>query len=182
MARYRSFVGVVALLVAVAALVIASICINKLMPTLRNVSSKQPVPTFHVLIATAGRPSLRRMLNSILPQLRTGDAVTIVFDGADARARSTYTPKWTDGYDSAVHVYDQTPNLGFHGHGIRNMYQTWLETKTTYIMHADDDDKYTSDAFATLRQECSDPNTLYVAQMSINGELLPNEERIVDGK
>lgn len=170
-------VAIAALVLAIAALVIASLCLNKLQP-----APAQPLPTFHVLIATAGRPSLRGMLNSLLPQLRTGDAVTIVFDGADAHAKSTYTPEWTAGSAAAVHVYDQTPNLGFHGHGIRNAYQQQLATKTTYIMHADDDDEYTPDAFATLRQHCADPGTLYVAQMSMQGDLLPKEERMIGGK
>jgi hypothetical protein len=175
--KYSStaFFAGVALVVAIIALVIASVCLNKL--------CRATSPTFHVLIATAGRPSLRRMLNSLLPQLRAGDAVTIVFDGADARVKSTYTPEWTAGTDAAVHIYDQTPNLGYHGHGIRNAYQNRLPTKTTYVMHADDDDVYTPNAFSILRQQCADPNSLYVAQMNDDkGNILPSESRIVMGK
>jgi hypothetical protein len=136
--------------------------------------------TFHILIATAGRPSLRRMLDSLRGQLTAEDAITIVFDGAGARERAEFAPEWLDGHASAVSVIDQEPNLGFWGHGIRNEYQGRLSPATTYIMHADDDDVYTPGAFATLRQLCVDPTRLYFAKMNSNGHLIPSQnERIV---
>ena len=176
-----AFVLVIAL--AVVAIVLAGVCYTKLEKSSGSRSSNLapplpppfPVPTFHVLIATAGRPSLKRMLDSLLPQLTATDAVTIVFDGPGARAKSTFAPDWimVPTRACAVHVRDQVPNLGFFGHGIRNKYQMQLGTQTTYVMHADDDDVYTPGAFDSLRALCTDPETLYIAQFSTQGALLP---------
>lgn len=136
-------------------------------------------PTFHVLIATAGRPSLRRMLRSLLPQLSAADAVTVVFDGEGAKDRSGFVPAWTAGFEVPVHIVEQIPNLGYWGHGVRNAYQTRLQTRTTFIMHADDDDVYTPHAFEMLRKLCADPHALYVAQMQQEGgEVIPAKQAI----
>jgi hypothetical protein len=161
----------IAIALAVVATILASVCYAKL--TAQAAVPAFPVPSFHVLIATGGRPSLKRMLDSLLPQLTARDAVTIVFDGQDAQKKATFSADWVKDRQCAVHVRNQSPNLGFFGHGIRNKYQTRLDTQTTYIMHADDDDAYTPGAFDALRNLCTDPDVLYVAQMSTKGALLP---------
>ena len=123
-------------------------------------------PTFHILIATGGRPSLRNMMESLKNELNTNDALTIVFDGPHTRKKSTITSEWLNGFRCHVNLIDQVPNLGFWGHGIRNRYQQRLSPTTTFIMHADDDDTYIPGAFAKLRFLCSNPNTLYIAKMA----------------
>jgi len=135
--------------------------------------------TFHILIATAGRPSLRRMLDSLEGELAVGDAITIVFDGAGARERAGFTPEWLAGHAAAITVIDQEPNLGFWGHGIRNEYQGRLLPATTYVMHADDDDMYAPGAFAALRHLCVDPERLYFAKMLTNGGLIPSQNQLI---
>lgn len=121
--------------------------------------------TFHILIATAGRPSLRKLLNSLRNELEAGDAITIVFDGDKAKAKSGIGPEWFEGHKSFINVIEQTPNLGFWGHGIRNKYQGILEPKCTFVMHADDDDVYVAGSFAKLRKVCTNPNYLYLARV-----------------
>ena len=136
--------------------------------------------TFHILIATAGRPSLRRMLDSLRGELAAGDAITVVFDGAGARERAGFAPDWLDGHAATTTIVEQVPNLGFWGHGIRNEYQGRLTPATTYIMHADDDDTYAPGAFAELRKLCVDPARLYFAKMLSKGGVIPSQnQRIV---
>ena len=144
-----------------AAILLVSFCILYLI----LVWSKQ-TPTFHVLIATGGRPSLKTMLDSLKPELSNGDAVTIVFDGPKARAKSTIESNWLEGFKCPVNLVDQVPNLGFWGHGIRNKYQQILTPQTTFVMHADDDDSYVPGSFNKLRKQCTNPDALYIAKMA----------------
>jgi hypothetical protein len=113
--------------------------------------------TFNVLIATTGRPSLQRMLNSLLPQLTENDALTIVFDGMDK------IPTIFNFSNSKckIYQYNEPVALGFWGHGIRNKYANLLEPKD-FIMHADDDDLYEYDTFDFLRNTCIDSTKLYI--------------------
>jgi hypothetical protein len=123
------------------------------------------IPTFHILIATVGRPCLKRMLDSLKDELTDKDAITIVFDGEIAFDRSTFDKEWIKDHRSTIHVMIQSPKLGCWGHGIRNQYQGCLKTKTTYLMHADDDDVYVKGSFSFLRQRCISPHTLYIGCM-----------------
>ena len=93
------------------------------------------------------------------------DAITIVFDGKDARSKSTYVDDWIIGHKSKITVIDQIPNLGHWGHGIRNKYQSILTPQTTFIMHADDDDLYIPGSFSELRKLCINDDILYIAKM-----------------
>lgn len=49
-------------------------------------------------------------------------------------------------------------------------------------MHADDDDAYTPDAFAVLRERCVDVHTLYIAQFQIGTStwIRPQMDAIVE--
>ena len=123
-------------------------------------------PTFHILISTAGRPSLKRILDSLKDQLSPNDAITIVFDGPEALKNSRYTDDWVNKFNCPIIKIEQTPALGFWGHEVRNKYQAQLQPKTTYIMNADDDDKYVDGAFDKLRDKLTDPNKLYIARMT----------------
>jgi len=123
-------------------------------------------PTFHILICTTGRPSLKRMIDSLKDQLTVNDAITIIFDGPDALKKSTYTDNWINEFKCPIKIIEQTPALGFWGHEARNKYQTQLHPKTMYIMNADDDDKYIEDVFHKLREKLTDPNKLYIARMT----------------
>ena len=136
------------------------------------------IPTFHVLIATAGRVSLKNLLDSLKDELTEQDAITVVFDGADAFTKSTYEDSWINEHKSRVSVIVQDDNTGFWGHPIRQKYVSLLSPKTTYIMHADDDDQYISGSFNILRQLCLEPETLYIAKMNYSkspGRVVPRQ-------
>lgn len=122
-------------------------------------------PTFHILIATAGRKTLINMLDSLKNELTGDDAITIVFDGDGSKSSSEISPEKLEGHKAHINIIEQRPNLGFWGHAIRNKYQGILSPTCTFIMHADDDDVYISGSFDKLRKLCIDPNTLYVARM-----------------
>ena len=116
------------------------------------------MPSFHILIASIGRPSLQRIVTSIVSQLHTCDHLTIVFDDVDIPVLNT------EGAQCQIHLLRQSPNLGCWGHGIRNKYARKLE-KTDFVMHADDDDEYIEGAFDELRKLCINTETLYIAKI-----------------
>jgi hypothetical protein len=128
------------------------------------------VPTFHILIATAGRPALKELLDTMKPQLTSTDAITIVFDGKAAKSKSGFSDEWKQGFKCPFAVFEEEPALGFWGHGIRNKYQGILTPETTFIMHADDDDLYTPDAFEQLRKACVKPDCLYISKFKFENE------------
>jgi GR25 family glycosyltransferase involved in LPS biosynthesis len=144
------------------------------------------VPTFHILIATGGRPTLLNMLNSLKKELTSSDAITIVFDGPDARKKSQYTDKWIRDHKCVVKTIDQIPNIGagIGSEPVRNIYQSFLNPVTTFIMHADDDDVYLEGSFNILRKKCRNPDILYIARIKcFNNIIIPayNDEKITIG-
>lgn len=131
-------------------------------------------PSFHVMIVTAGRPSLKKMIDSLKNQLTEKDALTVVFDGKFSKKNSTYSPSWTDDMKCKVTIKEQVPGLKHYGHHSINKYLPLLNPKTTYVMFADDDDVYTEGAFDTLRSKCVDPDILYIARFKNQfGMLIP---------
>lgn len=138
--------------------------------SVQTVQLSQKNPTFHILIATAGKPCLINMLNSLKDQLNENDAITIIFDGENGLKQSSISNDWLIGHKSKINIIEQIPNLGFWGHGIRNKYQGILEPKTTYILNADDDDIYVPDTFNKLRRLCINPSTLYIAKFLVKSK------------
>jgi hypothetical protein len=143
---------------------------------------EETTPSFHVLIATAGRPTLKNLLDSLKDELTENDAITIVFDGAGAKEKAGYDESWFSAHKSQHTVIVQDPNLGagIGGEPIRTKYQTLLKPETTYIMHADDDDKYIKGSFKNLRKLCSDPEVVYIAKMIYSDKpdlVIPRQSR-----
>jgi len=118
--------------------------------------------TFHILIATIGRKTLQNMLNSLLPQLSTGDCVTVVYDGIDTNHMPTFN------FSQAMCKVNQLcehVSLGYWGHGIRNKYANLLEPRD-FVLHADDDNIYLPGAFKYMRENCTDFTKLYILETS----------------
>jgi hypothetical protein len=116
--------------------------------------------SFQVLIATIGRPSLQRMLDSLSPQLQEQDCLTLVFDGYSK------IPEFNlKNFKCEIKQYFEPIALGYWGHRIRNKYSSIIE-KRDFVMHADDDDIYLPDVFSELRHQCISKNTLYIARMN----------------
>jgi len=107
------------------------------------------------------------MLNSLVPQLKGCDHITIVFDGCPVQILDM------SGATCQIHCIEQQPALGAHGHGVRNAYGSKLE-RCDFILHADDDDTYADGVFDFLRKNCRNPTCLYIAKFKrTNGELIP---------
>jgi len=144
------------------------------MPHLRNrytrkrkriVGGKPVVPTFHVVIATSGRKTLKGMIDSLKDELKEGDALTVIFDGKNAKSKSGYLDQWTAPMKCAIRIKEQIPGLKFYGHPVLNNTIPHLEPVTSFIMFADDDDTYIKGAFNLLRGKCTDLNTMYITKM-----------------
>lgn len=136
------------------------------------------IPTFHILIATAGRPSLKYMLNSIRDELTQDDAITIIFDGEKALEKSGFSKDWLKGHVSKITIKEEPVALGSWGHAARNKHQGSLNHISTFIMNADDDDMYLKGSFDRLRQKCIDPEILYIATFcKDNGMCIPKKNK-----
>ena len=122
-------------------------------------------PTFHVMIASSGRPSLKEMVASLQNQLLDADALTIIFDGREARGKSGYNETWTSSMKCKVNIKEEEKPHGNWGHPVLNKHIPLLSPETTYVMFADDDDTYIEGSFDKLRSKCTDPNTLYISKM-----------------
>jgi hypothetical protein len=154
------------------------------MPLLRNrhtrkrkrmSGGKNSIPTFHVVIISGGRTELKEMIDSLRNELKEGDALTIVFDGKNAKKKSEYLDEWTATMKCAIHIKEQIPGLKHWGHPTLNKTIPTLHPETTFIMYADDDDTYVKGSFDILRNKCTDPHILYLAKFkfSNSGMLIP---------
>ena len=127
------------------------------------------IPTFNVLIATVGRPELQQMLDSLSPQLSPDDCLTVVFDG-NAVIPSTFD---FSNFKCKINLFNEPVALKYWGHGVRNKYADLLE-KRDFIMHADDDDVYTKDAFAKIKHDIAGRlETLFFYRFSLNNIPFP---------
>jgi len=120
--------------------------------------------SFNVVIATAGRKSLKRSVQSIVKQLNTNDYLTIIFDGA-AVDDTVYA-----GARCTVNVYHEPTALGHWGHGARNKYQDSLPGD--FILNGDDDDVWSANAMEILRNKTVD-GKLNVFKFYMNNGTFP---------
>lgn len=144
------------------------------MVSIKRVRPKQPIytipdypdPTFHIMIIASGNPCLLTMLSSLRDQLTEDDAITIVFNGEGMFEKSTFNHRWLKGHESTINIIKQLTPL--NDYELRNEYQTKLKKKTTFIMHANDDDIYLPGSFHELRLRCFAPHTLYIGKMYLS--------------
>lgn len=126
--------------------------------------------SFNVIIATAGRRTLQRMVDSIAPQLQEQDYLTIIWDCQPIALQ-------IDSACQVISLHNPEP-LGFWGHGSRNRWQD--ELPGDYFMNADDDDIYTKDAMSIIREYCTD-NKLYIFQFLYANSKIPDGDVIKVG-
>ena len=127
-----------------------------------------------VITPTVGRDSLRDTLLSIVPQLQAGDEHIVIGDGAQPRAAETcaeYGASYQDG--------PQTHNNGAAQRdvGISLARGDWL-------LFCDDDDTFTPDALATVRQVVVDNPTmphLFRMRYRASGVVLWQDDIVCEG-
>jgi hypothetical protein len=118
--------------------------------------------SYNVILATSGRDTLQRMIDSIAYQLTDKDYLTIIWD-TQPRGIAVDSPC------TVISIKNAYP-LGSWGHGSRTRWQAMLPGD--YHLNADDDDIYVPDAMADIRQHCV-ADKLYVFQMLYCGSPLP---------
>jgi hypothetical protein len=123
--------------------------------------------SFNVVIATIGRPTLQRMVDSIAPQLKRGDYLTLIFDGGQTDVILKT--------DATVIQINNSEVLGHYGHASRTRWQNYLPGD--YLMNADDDDAYVDGAMDIVREHCTE-HKLYVFQMQYEEHLIPKRHVI----
>ena len=125
--------------------------------------------TFNILLTTIGRESLTRMVNSIYPQLKKEDYLTIICDCK----LTNVLPKIEECLQRAecnISIIQNSVPKGFFGHGSRTFFQNSLFGD--YIMNADDDDYYVSNAMELIRETCTE-NKLYIFKMDNGTRVIP---------
>lgn len=137
----------------------------------------QTEKTFNILLTTIGRDSLTRMVNSIYPQLKKDDYLTIICDCK----LTDVLPKITECLDHAVcniNIVQNSEVKGFYGHNSRNFFQNNLFGD--YILNADDDNYYVSDAMEAIRNTCKE-NKLYIFKCFAYGRTFPDALIVEEG-
>jgi len=125
--------------------------------------------TFNIILTTIGRESITRMVNSIYPQLKKGDYLTII---CDCRLTAVL-PKITECLERSVCnivLIQNSEVKGYMGHGSRTFFQNKLFGD--YLMNADDDDYYLPDAMESIRSVCKEEK-LYIFKMADEKREIP---------
>lgn len=151
--------------------------------TNKTLKNKKISPSFHILISSIGRPTLKRLLKSLKNELTKNDAITIIFDGEEAHPKSGLTQEWIKGHKADIFIIEQIPNIGKGkwGHPVLNKYQGKLMKETTFILNADDDDMYIKGSFDKLRKICTNAETLYIGKMCYADKplIIPQQNEII---
>jgi len=131
--------------------------------------------TFHVLIATIGKQSIFRMLESLKEELEQQDFLTIVFDGTNNNY-DIIEKYIQNNFQCTFQLIIEEKNLGFWGHGIRNKHQ---ELKGDFIYHCDDDDIIVPGTFYKFRKICIHEDTIYIFKIKTeNNDIIWKEKNI----
>jgi hypothetical protein len=126
--------------------------------------------SFNVVIATAGRDTLQRMVDSIAPQLTERDYLTIIWDCEPRDLR-------IDSKCNVISIHNPE-DLGYWGHGSRTRWQN--ELPGDYLLNGDDDDMYADEAMEIIRQHCTE-DKLYFFQYIYGGLKMPQSHNVVIG-
>ena len=138
----------------------------------------EDIPSFHILMATMGKESIFKMLDSLKKQLRKNDYLTIVFDGPEL-PNVDKIKQFTSDFNCKVNVIVEDTNLGYWGHAIRNKHN---QLPGDFVFHIDDDDNIASDCMETLRKTCKNQNTIYIFKMNNKGDIIWNTKEIILGE
>ena len=107
--------------------------------------------SLHILLATIGKNSIFRMLNSLKMQLTKEDYITVVFDAKDVdNVFNKVKTMLDEDFICKTNLIYEEKNLGYWGHGIRNKHNDFKEGD--YILHADDDDRYVDGAIDFIKK------------------------------
>ena len=119
--------------------------------------------TLHFILATIGRKSIFRMLESLKYQLDENDSITIIFDGKNNLNNYEIIKKYIYNSNTKficnINIIINEENLGYYGHAIRNKYNDFIED---FIIHIDDDDYISGNVIEHIKNNCLNKNTIYL--------------------
>lgn len=138
-----------------------------------------PVATLSVIIATIGRPSLQRTLESVRQQdLIPGDEIFVIHDGPMSPEVERV---WNEsGLPGRLVALDDGPHRDW-GAAARTVGMTLANG--SHLIWQDDDDTYLPGAFSVIRRECTqEPEAFLLFRMAYpNGWLLWQHPQVVGG-
>lgn len=105
--------------------------------------------TISILVPTCGRLTLKRALDSVLPQLEAGDEILVIGDGRQPAARRVI-----EQLSHPQIIYDEHGPTGFLGNAQRNHGAT-LATGDV-LAFLDDDDLYEPQALSAIRRAAAE--------------------------
>jgi hypothetical protein len=113
--------------------------------------------SFNVVCTTIGRESLSRLIESLVFQLNENDIFTVISDNNHDYVSQTLSKYH---FRSTVHhIKNKNGPSGKFGHPLINQHINNLDGD--FLMFADDDDYYVSDAFHAIRKVVNDKK-LYI--------------------
>lgn len=123
---------------------------------------------FHIICTTIGRPTLPRLLNSLRGQLLEEDTVTLISDIEHSYVERVIKE---GGYDfKIIHIINHGPQSGFWGHSLLNAHMN--NVSGDFIMFADDDDRYTDNAFKVIREHVTEKKLYIFKHLDWNKDIL----------
>jgi hypothetical protein len=157
-------------------------CINYLFPPAKQISNKYtdlvynkliPVNavkskfSFTLLLTTIGNDELINMLKSLTNQLDLNDNLFICVDGIEYGNKFyNIFNKIKDQFKCNIIIKIHYKNLGFWGHGLRNLYQSKLPGD--FIWNIDDDDIILPNAVNIIKEFCINKKYIYFFPIMYN--------------
>lgn len=124
----------------------------------QDMLEKNVMYSFNIVCTSIGRQTLPRLIDSFKDQLTENDTFTIISDinhDFIAEVLSKYDFKF-----NVNHYKNEGERVWKYGHPLLNKHMNNLNGD--FIMFADDDDRYTPDAFNEIRKNVTNKNKLYI--------------------
>jgi hypothetical protein len=133
----------------------------------QNTLEKDVMYSINIVCTSIGRTTLPRLIESFKDQLGENDIFTIISD-----ISHEYVSEVLKLYDfkfKVNHIRNEGERVWKYGHPLLNQHMNNLEGD--FIMFADDDDRYTPDAFSVIKQNVNNPNKLYIFKHKWGGDV-----------
>ncbi len=124
----------------------------------QDMLEKNVMYSFNIVCTSIGRQTLPRLIDSFKDQLTENDTFTIISD-----INHDFITEVLSKYDfkfNVNHYKNEGERVWKYGHPLLNKHMNNLNGD--FIMFADDDDRYTPEAFNEIRKNVTDKNKLYI--------------------
>lgn len=124
---------------------------------------------FNIVCSTIGRDTLPRLIDSFKDQLSENDIFTVISD-----TNHNFVEKVLSDYNfkfKCKHIKYNGEGLQKHKYGHPLINENINSLDGDFIMFADDDDRYTENAFSIIKQYVIDKNKLYIFKHNWYGDI-----------